>query len=174
MAEIKTVLYLCDRRACKKCDLECRHTRDILHAENFELIDSSFWETNQPKKPTKQKAPIIDSLEAAAKELEFIKDKMQEYFVLLTLNGARRLIKTHTITIGTLTSTLVHPREIFALAIEDRAASIIVGHNHPSGVLAISNQDREVSKRIKEVGELIGIYLDDHVVISEDSFASAM
>ena len=129
-----------------------------------------FWR----RKFTKHTSPVIDSPETAARELSFIRDKKQEHFVLLTLDGARRLINTRTITIGTLTSSLVHPREVFSPAIEDRAASIIIGHNHPSGMLNISEQDREVSRCIKQAGELLGILLDDHIVVAGDGFASAM
>ena len=70
--------------------------------------------------------PIIDSPEKAVEQLSDIRDKKQEYFVCLTLDGANRLIAKRIITIGTLTASLVHPREVFAEAITDRAASIIV------------------------------------------------
>lgn len=126
------------------------------------------------RKFTKQIRPLIDSPEKAAEQLGFIKDRKQEHFVLLTLNGARRLINSHVITIGTLTSSLVHPREVFSVAIEERAASIIIGHNHPSGMLDISDQDRDVSTRIKLAGELLGIMLDDHIIVVSDGFTSAM
>ncbi|MCL2045187.1 MAG: DNA repair protein RadC [Oscillospiraceae bacterium] len=129
-----------------------------------------FWR----RKFTKQSAPLIDSPESAANQLDFIRHKKQEHFVLLTLDGARRLISTRTISIGTLTSSLVHPREVFSPAIEDRAASIIIAHNHPSGILDISEQDREVSRCIKQAGELMGIRLDDHIVVAAEGFASAM
>ena len=129
-----------------------------------------FWR----RKYTKQTAPLIDSPEIAAKQLDFIKDKKQEYFILLTLDGARRLINVRTISIGTLTSSMVHPREVFSPAIEDRAASIIVGHNHPSGSLIVSNQDKDVSNCIKQAGELLGIRLDDHIIVTGDGFTSAM
>ena len=129
-----------------------------------------FWR----RKFTKQIAPIIDEPEKAAKQLDYIRDKKQEYFVVLTLDGARRLINNHIVTIGTLMSSLVHPREVFALAIEDRAASIIIAHNHPGGTLDISAQDKEVSKKIKQSGELLGIYLDDHIIVAGDSFVSAL
>ena len=128
------------------------------------------------RKYTKQTEPLIDSPESAAKQLDFIRGKKQEHFVLMTLDGARRLINTRVVTIGTLMSSLVHPREVFAPAIEDRAASIIIAHNHPSGLLDISAQDQEVSQRIKEAGVLLGIRLDDHIVVAGDDgeFASAM
>jgi DNA repair protein RadC len=126
------------------------------------------------RKFTKQTRPIIDSPEKAAEQLNFIRNKKQEYVVMLTLDGARRLIGTHTISVGTLTASLVHPREVFAPAMEDRAASIIIAHNHPSGSLDVSGKDREVSRRIKEAGELLGIQLDDHIVIAGDGFVSAL
>lgn len=129
-----------------------------------------FWR----RRFTKQTAPLIDSAERAAEQLSFISEKKQEYFVMLTLDGARRLINTRTITVGTLMSSLVHPREVFAPAIEDRAASIICGHNHPSGMLDISEQDREVTKRIRQAGELLGIRLDDHIIVAGDNFVSAL
>ena len=128
-----------------------------------------FWR----RRLTKQIAPLIDSPEKAAAQLHFIRNKKQEYFVLLTLDGARRLINNRTITIGTLMSSLVHPREVFSPALEDRAASIIIAHNHPSGMLDISEHDREVTKRIKLAGELIGINLDDHIIVAGDEFVSA-
>ena len=126
------------------------------------------------RKFTKQPSPLIDAPHKAAEQFAFIKDKKQEYFVLLTLDGARRLINKHTISVGTLTSSLVHPREVFAPALEDRAASIIIAHNHPSGSLDISQHDREVSRRITAAGELLGIRLDDHLIIAGDDFVSAL
>jgi len=129
-----------------------------------------FWR----RKFTKQTAPVIDDPEKAAKQLDNIRDKKQEYFVVLTLDGARRLINNHIVTIGTLMSSLVHPREVFSLAIEDRAATIIIAHNHPGGTLDISAQDREVSKKIKDAGDLLGIRLDDHIIVAGDNFVSAL
>jgi len=128
-----------------------------------------FWR----RKFTKSNAPLIDSVEKAVLQLDQIKNKKQEYFVLLTLDGARRLINNRIVTIGTLMSSLVHPREIFSFAIEDRAASIIIAHNHPSGMLDISASDREVTKRIKQAGDIIGIRLDDHIIVAGDEFVSA-
>ena len=129
-----------------------------------------FWR----RKFTKQAAPIIDSPEKAVRQLDNIKNKKQEHFVLLTLDGARRLINNRIITIGTLTSSPVHPREVFAPAIEDLAASIIIAHNHPSGTLEISEQDKKVSRTIQQAGELLGISLDDHIIVAGDEFVSAL
>jgi len=128
-----------------------------------------FWR----RKFTKQTAPMIDSPEKAAEQLLYISEKKQEYFVMLTLDGARRLIEKRTITVGTLMASLVHPREVYAPAIEDRAASIIIGHNHPSGMLEISENDREVTRRIRQAGDIIGIKLDDHIIVAGNEFISA-
>lgn len=116
--------------------------------------------------------PIIDSPEAAVAQLADIRDKKQEYFVCLTLDGANRLIAKRIITIGTLTSSLVHPREVFADAITDRAASIIVAHNHPSGRLEPSQADVDVTKRLEESAQIVGINLVDHVLVTKSGHAS--
>jgi DNA repair protein RadC len=118
--------------------------------------------------------PIIDNPEKVAAQLTDIRDKKQEYFVCITLDGANRLITKRIITIGTLTSSLVHPREVFADAITDRAASIIVAHNHPSGNLQASDADRAVTERLQEAGELVGIKLIDHIIVTQKSYASIL
>lgn len=118
--------------------------------------------------------PIIDTPEKAVEQLSDIRDKKQEYFVCMTLDGANRLIAKRVITIGTLTSSLVHPREVFADAITDRAASIIIAHNHPSGVLTASEADDDVSERIIECGDILGIVLRDHILVTRDRYISIM
>lgn len=119
---------------------------------------------------TESDQPIIDSPESAIEQLADIRSKKQEHFVCLTLDGANRLIAKRTITIGTLTSSLVHPREVFADAITDRAASIIVAHNHPSGNLTPSQADVEITKRLTEVGLTIGIELLDHLIVTSKGY----
>ncbi len=114
--------------------------------------------------------PIIDSPEKAVEQLTDIRNKKQEYFVCLTLDGANRLIAKRVITIGTLTASLVHPREVFAEAITDRAASIIVAHNHPSGSLTPSIDDLDITERLREAGRIIGIQLANHIIASNKDF----
>jgi DNA repair protein RadC len=129
-----------------------------------------FWR----RKFTKQPAPIIDSSDMAAEQLDFIRNKKQEHLVVMTLDGARRLIRKRVVSIGTLLNSLVHPREVFSPAIEDRAATIIIAHNHPSGSLEISKLDREITRNIRQAGEILGIRLDDHIIIGGDGYVSAM
>lgn len=105
-------------------------------------------------------------------ELKEYRDKKQEYFLCLYLDGANHICETRIITIGTLNQSLVHPREVFAPAIEHRCASIIVAHNHPSGILSPSSEDINVTQRLKESGKLLGIELLDHVIFTKDSFIS--
>lgn len=118
--------------------------------------------------------PIIDSPEKAVELLSDIRDKKQEYFVCLTLDGANRLIAKRVVTIGTLTASLVHPREVFADAIADRAASIIVAHNHPSGSLRPSEADVAVTRRLQDVGDLLGIILGDHIIVTAQGYKSIL
>jgi DNA repair protein RadC len=129
-----------------------------------------FWR----RKFTKQTRPQIMSTDAAAEQFASIRNKKQEHLAMVTLDGAHRVINTHIISVGTLTTSIVHPREVFALAIEDRAASIIIAHNHPSGSLVIGDKDRTVTKRMRDAGELLGIPLDDHIIVAGDDFVSAM
>jgi DNA repair protein RadC len=91
----------------------------------------------------------------------------QEEFHVLILDNKHRVIHEKMITLGTLNQSLVHPREIFAPAIELRAASVILIHCHPSGDTKPSKQDIEVTKRLSEVGEVMGIKVLDHVIIGD-------
>ncbi|OQY38273.1 MAG: hypothetical protein B6229_06320 [Spirochaetaceae bacterium 4572_7] len=96
----------------------------------------------------------------------------QEYFIAISLNGAHEIIKTSVISIGLLNRTLIHPREVFADALQDRSASLIITHNHPSGNLTPSNEDIEVTKRLIDAGELLGINVLDHIIFSETNYFS--
>ena len=90
----------------------------------------------------------------------------------MSLNGAHELLETRIVSIGTANKTLVHPREVFSSAIKLRAVAIIVSHNHPSGQLEPSWQDLELNNRLVEAGEILGIQLLDHVIISRKGYRS--
>lgn len=115
---------------------------------------------------------IVESTQDMINLLADFRDKKQEHFVVLTLDGANRLIERRIITVGTLTENLVHPREVFADAISDRAASIVVAHNHPSGSLTPSRADLAVTERLVATGELLGIELLDHIIITREGHIS--
>jgi DNA repair protein RadC len=101
-----------------------------------------------------------------------LKQKRQEHFICVTLNGAGEILGNRTITVGLLNHSLVHPREVFADAITDRAASIICIHNHPSGTLEPSSQDIAITNQLKDAGLLIGIQLIDHIIVSKNGHVS--
>ena len=104
--------------------------------------------------------------------VEELRDKKQEYFLTFTLDGGNYLIEKRTVFIGTLNTSLIHPREIYSDAIIDRAASIIFVHNHPSEDVFPSQEDILVTNRLVEVGKLVGIEVLDHIIVGKnDSFS---
>jgi DNA repair protein RadC len=96
----------------------------------------------------------------------------QEIFRALVLNNKNVLIKKSVISVGTISETIVHPREIFRDAIRESGSSLIIAHNHPSGVLTPSREDIEVTGRLVDAGKIIGIRLIDHVIMSDRSYLS--
>ncbi|MDK2889730.1 MAG: repair protein RadC [Methanoculleus sp.] len=100
------------------------------------------------------------------------RDKKQEYFLCITLNGAGEVIERRTVTVGILNQSLVHPREVFSDAITDRAASVILVHNHPSGTLEPSTQDIGITRQLVEAGSILGIRVLDHIIVAKKGYAS--
>lgn len=94
-----------------------------------------------------------------------IRYKKQEHLICISLSGNHTVLATRLVTIGTLSSTLVHPREVFADAISDRAAGVVLVHNHPSGDCRPSEEDIAVTKSLIDAGRLLGIEVYDHVVV---------
>ena len=101
-----------------------------------------------------------------------IGNKKKEHFRILSLTTRKKLISIDDISSGTLDSSIAHPRDIFNSAIENNSASIILAHNHPSGDPTPSNGDIKLTERIIEAGKLLGIDVDDHVIITDESFVS--
>lgn len=99
----------------------------------------------------------------------FIGNEVQEVFCVLLLNTRANVIGCVEVSRGTLSASLVHPREVFKPAILGNAANVIVGHNHPSGDPSPSGEDREVTSRLARAGKLLGIRLIDHVVVGAES-----
>ncbi len=117
-------------------------------------------------------AIVIESSQDILREVREYRDRKQEYLISLTLDGAGRLIKTRVVTIGLIDQSLIHPREVFASAIEDRANSIILVHNHPSGIPNPSSADIAVTSKLKKAGEILGIKLIDHVIVTKSEYFS--
>jgi len=106
--------------------------------------------------------------------LEFLEDADREKMILIALNRKGEPTAIQTISVGTLHSSLVHPREVFKTAILSNSASIILAHNHPSGDPTPSREDIEITKRIKEAGEILGIEILDHIIIGTDGKFSSL
>lgn len=96
----------------------------------------------------------------------------REHFFALLLDGRHRVQRRVIVGVGTLTCSLVHPREVFATAVREGAAAVVVAHNHPSGDPTPSGEDLEVTRRLVEAGQLLGIPLIDHVVVAAEGCVS--
>jgi DNA repair protein RadC len=105
-------------------------------------------------------------------QFNFIRSKKQEYFICLSLDGGQNLIARRVVTIGLLDMALAHPREVFAGPLKDRAASVIVAHNHPSGDSEPSQADIKTTQQLVAAGIILGIPLRDHVIITKQEYYS--
>jgi len=101
-----------------------------------------------------------------------LKGKKKEHFLALLLDTRNRLIKVAEISVGSLDSSIVHPREVFKEAISASAASVIFVHNHPSGDPEASEDDIKLTKRLAEVGEIVGIDVLDHIIVGDKDYLS--
>lgn len=114
----------------------------------------------------------IEKPEGALPYLASIRDRKQEHFMVLTLTGAHEVIEARVVTVGLLTSSQVHPREVFADAIADRAAAVILAHNHPSGNPEPSGDDLALTRQLVEAGKILGIEVLDHVIVTKHGHRS--
>jgi len=99
-------------------------------------------------------------------------DRRQERFLCLSLNGAHEVLAVRIVTIGLVNRTIIHPREVFADPIHDRASAIVVAHNHPSGSLRPSMEDNEITRRLRASADILGLNFLDHLIFSETHFFS--
>jgi DNA repair protein RadC len=99
-------------------------------------------------------------------------DRKQEHFLCATINGANEILNIRVISIGLIDRSPVHPREVFADALSDRACGTIVAHNHPSGQLDPSQSDINITAQLKAAGAILGIELLDHIIFSRTSYFS--
>ena len=121
----------------------------------------------------KNKSVIIKS----PKDLfPFLREKVinfhKEYFIVVSLDNRNKIISIDTVSVGTLNSSLIHPRETFEIAIKNHAAGIILCHNHPSGELKPSEDDLVVTQNLVKAGKLLGIEVDDHLIITKNNYFS--
>jgi len=99
-------------------------------------------------------------------------EREQECFLCASLNGAHELMEIKVVSIGLVNRTLVHPREVFSQPLKEKATSIIVAHNHPSGILVPSEEDKTVTKQLMKASKILGINLLDHLIFSQEEYFS--
>ena len=117
-------------------------------------------------------APSIACPADAVGLLTDIKDRRKEHFVALFLNARNQVICREDVSVGSLNASLVHPREVFAPAVGSAAASVILAHNHPSGDVTPSREDIELTRRMVQAGEIMGIEVLDHIIVTSNQFLS--
>jgi len=115
---------------------------------------------------------ITSPKEVAEIFIPLFRDEVKEKFIVICLNSANKIICHKTISIGSLNSSIVHPREVFKVAIENNSANIIIMHNHPSGNPDPSKEDIAVTKKLVEAGKLLEINVFDHIIIANNSYTS--
>lgn len=116
--------------------------------------------------------PTIRSPRDVANAVANIRRNKKENFVVLCLNARNQVIGKETISIGSLNASIVHPREVFQPAIVESAASVVLAHNHPSGDIRPSDDDLELTRRLVKAGEIMGVEVLDHVIVSEKQHLS--
>jgi len=119
-----------------------------------------------------KRSVVIQKAEDVIPLISYIANKKQEYFLCISLNGANEVIRNRVVTVGLLNTNQIHPREVFADPISDRAASIILAHNHPSGVLKPSPDDLATTRQLIDAGKILGIPVLDHIIITKEGHFS--
>ncbi len=104
--------------------------------------------------------------------IPLLRDEMKEKFIVVCLNTSNQIIKYEIISVGNLNASIVHPREVFKVAIENNSASIFLVHNHPSGNIEPSNEDIRITKKLVEAGKIFEINVFDHIIVAGDSYTS--
>ena len=116
--------------------------------------------------------PSIKNINDIIAQAVYLREKQREHFLVLYLNGRGEMIYKKPMFVGTLNASLVHPREIFAMALKQNAASVVFVHNHPSGNSEPSESDLLINKRLVESGKIMGIAVVDHIILTKTNFVS--
>ncbi|MBI1937349.1 MAG: DNA repair protein RadC [Ignavibacteriales bacterium] len=115
---------------------------------------------------------IISPRDVAEIFIPLLRDEVKEKFVVVCLSTANKIIKHEVVSVGHLNASVVHPREIFKVAIENNSANIILLHNHPSGNTEPSNEDISITKKLVEAGKLMDIQVFDHIIVAGHNYTS--
>lgn len=171
-AELCTKLVQNGLRGLIELSLHDLETIGLTHNEALRLHSSLVLAKKLNKEKQKDRYTINSPEDAANYLMNEMRFLSQENFVVLFLNSKNEVLKKKTVFIGSLNSSIVHPREVFNEALRQNSASIIVAHNHPSGDPRPSREDIDVTKRLYEVGNIIGIPILDHIIIGDLKYVS--
>lgn len=160
---IKNVLYCIDKNKNKEIEQQLRNIRGLEESKICTIM-VAFELGRRYYAPSYEK---ISSPTAILPHLTHYATRKTEHFISISLTGANEIINIRVVSIGTLMKTLVHPREVFADLIVDRAASVIFAHNHPSGNVEPSPEDIDLTYRLLEASDLLGIETLDHIIFSQ-------
>lgn len=122
--------------------------------------------------PRRRQEPFRSAADVFDRYRYVLSDSPVEVFVAVLLDVKHRPLREERVSAGILDGSLIHPREVFAAAVRERSAGVILLHNHPSGDPAPSGQDREATRRLRSAGEILGIPVVDHVILGDTSFFS--
>ena len=145
---------------------------DQISIENTKDASPTAYTPVSKSNTSTRRGPRLSCSSDVYRQLLDICNSDREHFVVFDLDARHRIIERRIVHIGTLTGVEVHPREVFRQALLNSAAAIIIAHNHPSGDVSPSRQDLEITSRLREVGEILGIALLDHVIVAGDGFLS--
>ncbi len=122
--------------------------------------------------PVDASGSITNPRQAAERFMEELRYKKKEYFYILLLNTKNQVIAKEEVSVGSLNASIAHPREIFNMPLRKSAASVILCHNHPSGDPSPSQEDLQVTRRLVDAGNILGITVRDHIIIGDGSYFS--
>jgi DNA repair protein RadC len=156
-----------------RCSLEdLQAIKGLGPAKAITLLAAADLATRISNRTRYEAVTVSSPSEAAALVMEEMRHKLREHFRVLLLDTKNKVLGIEEISIGSLNSSLVHPREVFRPAIRKACASVILLHNHPSGDPTPSREDVEVTRRLTAAGKLMGIEVLDHIIIGDGRFLS--
>lgn len=168
----KELLKKYDRQNFLKVSLEELKKQKGIGLTKASVLIAAFELSKRFLRVISDSVPTIQSPRDVLAQVQEILHRKKENFVVLYLNARNQLIHKEFVSIGSLNSALVHPREVFLPAIQHLSASIILIHNHPSGDCDPSSEDIELTRRLVSAGELLGIEVLDHLIVSSSTYLS--
>jgi DNA repair protein RadC len=160
------------RRLASRSPQELMRTRGVGKAKAVELIAAFELGRRMQGDPEERRIILRSPEDVARLMIPRLRDQTRELFYVLVLDSQNGLVQEVELTAGTLNASLVHPREVFKAAIDHRAASIIVVHNHPSGNTEPSKEDIQITRQLAEAGKIVDIPVHDHVIVAGSGHVS--